>query len=111
MIYIYGAIAGFIYGAVVGTLKYLLVWRRMLKAAVSNDKKEQRFIVTGMMASFFINIWSLIAVYLVRNIIPFDFAATIVAAAIALSIFGRSFSIGKVLREPGDKGNKENKQE
>ncbi|MBQ2746936.1 MAG: hypothetical protein IJF28_00530 [Firmicutes bacterium] len=49
------------------------------------------------MASFFINIGALLLIYFVREMIPFDFAATIISAAVGLSIFGRSFSIHKIM--------------
>ena len=94
--YGYGIAAGFLYGAVVGTLKYIFIWKKLISQKEANDFANT-FLIIGVMASFFINIGALLLIYFIREMIPFDFAATIISAAVGLSIFGRSFSIHKIM--------------
>lgn len=97
MEYVIGAIAGAIFGGAVGAGKYFFLWRKLL-----NPKYEPKTNFTAttiyikMGASYIINILTLLIVFLLRDVMPFDFVAAIIATAIVLSISSRVFSINKV---------------
>ncbi|MCR5482219.1 MAG: hypothetical protein K6F52_05430 [Clostridia bacterium] len=95
MSYVWAVLAGIIYGGGVGFLKYLLLWRRVFHPK-EGTTVTSKAVVSRMIISFIVNAATLVAVYLVRNIIPFDFVAFAIATAIALSLAGKAFSIHKV---------------
>ena len=86
MTYITGALAGAAFGSLVGYLKYIVLWKKILGSDKSIDMNAlyRHIIISGS-----INAAALFAVFLLRNIIPCDFTATIIAAAVALSIAGK----------------------
>ena len=96
MEYIWGALAGALYGGIVGLLKYLILWRGIFHPK-DESKVTTKAVYTRMMISYVINVVTLVAVYFVRNIIPFDFVAFAVATAVGLSVSGKAFSIRKVV--------------
>ena len=90
MTYVLGATAGALIGSLVGGLKYLLLWKKIMKAP-EGVKFGMSQIYGRLTAGYVINAAALIGVYLVRNILPFSFTACVVATAIGLSISGKFF--------------------
>ena len=101
--YVLGAIAGVIFGGAAGAGKYFLLWRRFMDPEYRPDpKKTAKLLYRNMALSNIINILTLFVVFLIRNIIPFDFVAMIIATALALSISNRVFPINKAMRTVGE---------
>lgn len=89
-----GAIAGFIYGALIGVVKYTALWRNIIKT----DKE----ITTGVLYArlgigYAINVATLFLVFILRNIMPLHFAATLIAAAVGLSLAGKLAPMNQVM--------------
>ena len=96
LIYIISAVAGLVYGALMGGLKYIALWRKIIIAG-PNEEITARAIYIRMPIDYGINVMTFVILFLVRNIIlPLDFAVTAIAAAVSLSLIGRVFSIRKV---------------
>lgn len=86
MEYVIAGLAGLAYGALCGALKYLFLWRPLLTGRRAMTTKT---IYTAQSISMSVNVIILLAVYFLRNLWPYSFEVTIVAAAIALSLMGR----------------------
>ncbi len=84
--YILGVAVGLAYGAAAGVIKYLILWRGIAK---SDRELTSGALYARFGASFVINFVVLLAVFLLRKIMPFDFYMTILATAIGLSISGK----------------------
>lgn len=96
MIYVISAVCGAVYGALCGLLKYILLWRKMLTAGDDVSFKNSQ-IVSRMIIGYAINASVLLIVLFVRHAIePLSFEATIIAAAIGLSLAGKAYSIQKI---------------
>jgi len=93
--YVWGALAGLVYGGAVGTLKYIFLWRKLL-AEDGQTEITDKMLYTRMFISYFVNAATLLLVFFVRNWIPFDFTAAAIATAVALSLSGKFYSIQKV---------------
>ena len=99
MEYVYGAIAGGAFGWIVGYLKYAILWKKIIKDEANADAAVSgNMVLKRMIASWAINAATLFAVYFARNIIPFDFSACIIAAAVALSVAGKIYSANSVIK-------------
>ena len=98
MIYAVSAAAGFLYGAVAGTLKYWAIWRKLVRGNGQGCIKDKG-IYWRMSVSSLVNISTLLLLFAVRQSLPLDFTATAISAAIGLSVFGRCFSIRTVLKK------------
>ena len=98
MIYAVSAAAGFLYGALAGTLKYWAIWRKIVQEGGRESFKNSRS-YWRVSASWLVNIATLLLVFAVRKSLPLDFAVTAVSAAVGLSIFGRCFSLMAVLKK------------
>jgi len=94
--YILGALAGIIYGGLVGFFKYFFLWKKLLR---NDDTVTMKTVSVRLMASYAVNFITLIITYFVRNMIPFDFMAFAIATALALSLAGKVFSVQKVLQK------------
>ena len=101
MEYFLGALAGVIYGGVVGALKYILLWRKLLSPK-DESKISDKAVYVRMFISYAVNFATLLAVFFARNIIPFDFAAAAIGTAVALSLSGKFYSIHKVAQTIGE---------
>lgn len=97
MEYFLGAVAGIVYGGLVGFLKYFFLWRKLLKE--ENNAVNMKVVTVKMIISYAINFVTLILTYFLRNIIPFDFVAFAVGTAMALSLAGKIFSMQKILQK------------
>lgn len=79
MQYVWGALAGAAWGALAAFINY-----RINKAAVKNNSNTS--MLAANMARMAVDLVALGAVYLLRKRLPFRFEATIIAAAITLSM-------------------------
>ncbi len=87
---------GAAYGALCGLLKYILLWRKMLTAGDDVSFKNSQ-VVGRMIIGYIVNALVLLLVLFVRHAIePLSFEATIIAAAVGLSLVGKAFSLQKV---------------
>ncbi|MDO4972797.1 MAG: hypothetical protein Q4E38_01170 [Eubacteriales bacterium] len=85
MQYVWGALAGLVWGALAAFVNY-----RINKAAVK--KNSNASMLTANAARMGVDLITLGAVYLLRKQLPFSFEATIIAAAIALSMLSIVFA-------------------
>lgn len=87
MNYILAILAGLVYGGLAGYLKYLFLWRKVIK----NEKVSvtQSQVYTKMIISNLANVAVLLIVFLLRNTIPLDFVWVLLGAATALSLTGK----------------------
>ena len=90
MTYVIGGLAGLIYGAVFGLLKRLV----FPKNTEPNGFMKQVYLYMGV--SMLINVVVLLSVYFLRHLWPYSFEATIIGAAVGLSVTGKL--IGRYLR-------------
>lgn len=84
--YLIGIAVGLIFGGFIGAMKYFLLWRKIAKTDVE--------ITTGGLygrfgVSYIVNFLTLLIVFLLRHVMPFDFFTTILATAIGLSVSGK----------------------
>ncbi len=85
MDYVLGAVAGLIFGAAAGYVKYLLVWRKIVKAG-DDEKVEGSSLVSRMIISSACDAAILLVVFLLRNLIPLEFITTILGTGVGLAI-------------------------
>ncbi len=85
MTYVYGALAGLLWGAL-GAFVNLKINQAALK------KNNNTALLAANVARLGVDLVVLGAVYLLRKVLPFSFEAAIIAAAIALSILNIVFS-------------------
>lgn len=96
MIYVLSAAAGLVYGAAMGGLKYVMLWRKILNAEPAEEILA-RAIYVRMPIDYGINVLTFVILFLVRNMImPLSFTVTAIAAAVSLSLVGRIFSVRRV---------------
>lgn len=86
MTHLWGALMGLLIGGLAGAAKHLLLWRPVLKGKRAFDMKSFGSIQLGSMA---INIATLLGIFALRHRLPFSPDATLIAAAVALSIMSR----------------------
>lgn len=87
MNYILAVLAGLIYGGLAGYIKYLFLWRKVIKD--ENVSVTQSQVYTKMIISNLANVAVLLIVFLLRNTIPLDFVWVLLGAAVALSLTGK----------------------
>lgn len=92
--FVESVVAGLTYGFIVGCLKYAILWRKNLK---SNEKMERGALYLRMGIGYAVNVAALLFVFLMRNIMPLDFASTVVAAAVAMSLAGKLAPMNRIL--------------
>ena len=83
MEYVIGVLVGLAFGALAGYIKYLLLWRGLVK---TEDDVDGTKLVSRMLISNLANVLILLIVFLVRNVMPFEFVSTILGTAIGLSV-------------------------
>ncbi len=95
MNYIVGAVAGIAFGGIIGILKNLFIWSRYEKGGKdpNSDPAAAGSIYARAMISYFVNILTLLAAFLVRNIVPFDGIAFLVATALTLAVMNHVMAI------------------
>ncbi len=79
MNYVWGVLAGLAWGALAAFINY-----RINKAAVKKNSNTSMMAANG--ARMAVDLVALGTVYLLRKVLPFSFEATIIAAAISLSL-------------------------
>ena len=79
MNYVWGVLAGLAWGALAAFINY-----RINKAAVKKNSNTSMMAANG--ARMAVDLVALGTVYLLRKALPFSFEATIIAAAISLSL-------------------------
>ena len=84
--YILGGLCGLAFGALIGVLKYATLWRPLLKKRRPITKNS---IVGAEVISMAANVAALLTVFLLRNVMPFNFFVVIVGTAVALSVLNR----------------------
>jgi hypothetical protein len=81
--YLIGAIAGLIYGGIVAFLKGRFLWKRSLE---SDTPEHLGGVMAASALSFGINVLALALVFFLRRVLPFHWAAALIAAAVAVSV-------------------------
>lgn len=94
MTYVIGIIAGVLFGVIVSLLKYLLMWRPILKGSRPCIAK---YVYSNMIISMAVNVVTLLTVYFLRHIWPYSFEATIVSTALALSLMSKLYPLSDIL--------------
>ena len=94
MEYVLAVLTGIVFGGIVGVCKYLFIWKGLLHPK-NPDALTNRQTYGRIFISYLVNVATLLTVYFVRNIIPFDFVAFAIATAFALSLAGRGASFRK----------------
>ncbi len=95
MNYILGAVAGIIFGGIIGTLKSLFIWHKYEKGGNADEAGAAgaNSIYARAMISYFVNILTLLVAFLVRNIVPFDGIAFLIATALTLAIMNHIWAL------------------
>ena len=96
MEYVTGAVAGGIFGCLVGYLKYMFIWNKYAAAddAGNGDYSgEAAKLYSRAFISYAVNIAALIIVFVLRNCFPFSWVACIIAVAVALSVMNRVMAL------------------
>lgn len=83
MEYLIGAIAGLIYGGIVAFLKGRFLWKRSLE---SDTPEHLGGVMAASALSFGINVLALALIFFLRRVLPFHWAAALIAAAVAVSV-------------------------
>lgn len=96
MTYVLGALAGAAFGGLAGLLKYVILWRGYLKKKSRGAADSALY--GRMLIGYLVNAAVLVAVFLARKSLPFDFYAAIIAAALALSLTSKAYSITRLTR-------------
>ncbi len=97
MEYVWGALAGLGFGGLIGAVKYYVLWHRATKAPQDNEITSS-YVYIRMIISNVINVATLAIVFLLRDIVCFSFVATLLGAAVGLSIAGKLAPIKKVMQ-------------
>lgn len=87
MTYVIGAAAGILFGALVGILKNIILWKKYVNKKPDEHDPDNASAVYGrMMVSNIINVATLVICFLVRDVVPFNWIAMICGAAVSLSV-------------------------
>lgn len=95
-----GAIAGAAYGIVVGYIKYAAIWKKTLK---SDNKISMGVLYRHLGLSYAVNILTLLFVFLMRNHIPWNFAAVLIGTAVMLSLAGKLAPMNEIMSHVEEK--------
>ena len=96
MKYVIGGVVGLLWGALVAWLNY-----RINKKAL--EKNNTKAIVTANSVRMLIDIAALAAVFLLRNVLPFNFETTIAGTAASLGLLTVVFAFRLTRPEQGGK--------
>ena len=91
--YIESVVIGLAYGFIAGYIKYAVLWKKILKTE-REIFKEALYLRLGI--GYAINFAVLLFVFLIRDIMPFDFAVTIISAAVAMSLSGKLAPVNRI---------------
>ena len=98
--YIAGAIVGAAYGSVIGYIKYSALWKKMIK---SNKKITTGALYQHIGISYAINIAALLFVFLMRNVMPWNFIVVIIAVAVMMSLIGKLAPMSEIMSHVEEK--------
>lgn len=94
MTYVLGAILGVVLGGAAGYIKNRVIWVKYMNSETEPDKEADR-LYTRMLASNFTNIAVLAAIFFTRNLQPFNGAAYLIGAALALALMNKAILLGQ----------------
>lgn len=96
MTYVIGAIAGLVFGSIVGALKNRFIWGSYLhRKSEDAASGEAGALYSRMLVSNIVNLVTLLIVFFLRNLVPFDGIALLIGTAVALTIMNRVLSMGQ----------------
>lgn len=95
--YVLSAVVGIIYGGLAGFLKYIFLWRKLVKETDNTIKMTA--VTTRLTISYIVNAVILLIAFLIRDMISFDFVVLITATAFSLVLSGKFFSIQKLMKK------------
>lgn len=98
--YIASAVVGAAYGSVIGYIKYAVLWKKLIKG---NRKISTGVLYQHIGMSYAINIATLLFVFLMRNVVAWNFAAVIIVAAVMLSITGKLAPMSEIMNHVEEK--------
>jgi len=103
---VFGALAGLVFGGIVGQLKNELIWQRYLKKIAENTVTGDNFggIYLRSGISFAVNVVTLVAAFFLRDIVPFSGIAFLIGTAIALTIMNKVLAVRQKKLEDGKGG-------
>lgn len=83
-----GVAAGIFLGCIVGLLKNIFVWGSYLRNQNSNGdtSKEQTMIMKKSIVSYLVCLGVLLAIYLLRGVLPFDWIYCLIATGLCISM-------------------------
>ncbi len=92
MDYAIAGLAGLSYGALIGVIKYLLLWKPLLLG--TKELNNNRLLI-AQMVSMIVNAAVLFSVFLLREIWPYSFTVTLIATALGLVLARRITTLYK----------------
>lgn len=93
MTYVIGAIAGLVFGGIAGALKNRFIWGKYL---IRDDAFNEAAGLYGrMLASNIVNVVTLVIVFFLRNIVPFDGIAFLIGTAVAMTLMNKVLTAGQ----------------
>lgn len=95
MTYVTGAIAGVLLGGLIGYLKSIFIWKKYLERAAGETHRNDAGIYTRAIISNAVNLVTLVAVILLRNLTPFDGLAFLIGTALSLAAVGQIMALGQ----------------
>lgn len=96
MTYVIGAIAGLVIGGIVGALKNRFIWGSYLRrGSDETGYGEAGALYSRMLISNIVNLVTLLIVFFIRNLVPFDGIALLIGTAVALTVMSRALSMGQ----------------
>ena len=94
--YVIGAVVGLIFGGIVGAVKNRFIWGEYLRRTDDDASLGEAAALYGrMLASNAVNVVTLLAAFLMRNILPVDGIAFLIGTAVALTIMNRVLTRGQ----------------
>ena len=97
-----GAVAGAAYGIVIGYVKSAALWKKTLR---STEKISTGALYLRLGAGYAINVATLLFVFLMRNSMPWNFAAALIGAGVALSLAGKLAPLNEIMNHVEEKNN------
>ena len=85
MNYLWGALAGLVWGALWGGLNILILKKSL-------QKNDSNILMAGNLGRMGVDMAALLLVFLLRRILPFSHEAMMIATAVALSVTGLIFA-------------------
>ena len=86
MEYLIAMLAGTALGVIIGAVKYLILWRPLMK---NKRKFSAKTITITQAISIVISVLVLLAVFFLRDLWPYSFELTLLFTALSLSLMGR----------------------